>query len=233
METKNKSILFLHGFLGSSQDLVELMGLCQQRGLQTYSFNFSGHGKNAAEPTEFRIDLFARDLEAYIKSHNLKNLIVFGYSMGGYVALYHKAHYEDSPLSMIFTYGTKFNWSSTVVNKELPMMDPEYLLEKFPHLAQSLESKHGERWKQLLRSSAHLMQNLERLDGLTREDLSGINIPVTLILGDQDRVVTTEETHLTGSWISRSQFKTISYSKHELERTNLREIVDIIAENIE
>lgn len=233
METKNKSILFLHGALGTSQDLAPLMTLCQERGLETHSFNFSGHGKSAAEPAEFRIDLFARDLETYIKTHDLKNIVIFGYSMGGYVALYHKANYEDSPISMIFTYGTKFNWSEKAVSKELPMMNPEHLLEKFPHFAESLQSKHGERWKQILRSTAHMMQNLERLDGLTREDMSDIDIPVTLILGDQDRMVSTEETQLTGSWLHHSQLKTISHSKHELERTNLREIADLIADNME
>lgn len=232
MEHKNKSILFLHGALGVAQDLTPLMTLCQERGFETHSFNFSGHGKSAAEPAEFRIDLFARDLENYIKSHNLKNVIIFGYSMGGYVALYHKANFDDSSISRIFTYGTKFNWSEKAVSKELPMMNPDHLLEKFPHFAEALQSKHGERWKQLLRSTAHMMQHLERLDGLTREDMMDIDIPVVLILGDQDRMVSTEETQLTGSWLHHSQLKTISHSKHELERTNLREIADLIADNM-
>ncbi len=233
METKNKSILFLHGALGVAQDLNPLMTLCQERGFETHSFNFSGHGQGAAEPAEFRIDLFARDLEAFFKKNNIKHITIFGYSMGGYVALYHKANYEDSPISQIFTYGTKFNWSEKAVSKELPMLNPDHLLEKFPHFADALKNKHGERWKQVLRSTAHMMQHLERLDGLNREDMMDIEIPVILILGDQDRMVSTEETQLTGSWLHHSQLKTISHSKHELERTNLREVADIIADNME
>lgn len=233
MDKGKPSILFLHGALGTAQDMNPLMNLMQERGFTTYSFNFSGHGKNAAEPSEFRIDLFARDLEAFLKQQKIENPVVFGYSMGGYVALYHKANYEDSPIKMIFTYGTKFNWSENAVSKELPMLNPDHLLEKFPHFAEMLQDKHGERWKQLLRSTAHMMQHLERLDGLTREDMSDIDIPVILILGDQDRAVTSEETHLTSSWLHHSQIKTISHSKHELERTNLREIADTIADNIQ
>lgn len=233
MERKNKAVLFLHGALGVAQDLTPLMNLCQERGFETHSFSFSGHGLNAPEPTEFRIDLFARDLESYLKKHNLNDITIFGYSMGGYVALYHKANYEDSPIKMIFTYGTKFNWSEKAVSKELPMLNPDHLLEKFPHYVEALKAKHGERWKQVLRSTAHMMQNLERLDGLTREDMMDIDIPVFLILGDQDRMVSTEETQLTGSWLHHSRLKTISHSKHELERTNLREVADIIAENLE
>jgi esterase/lipase len=128
MERKNKAVLFLHGALGVAQDLAPLMNLCQERGFETHSFSFSGHGLNAPEPTEFRIDLFARDLESYLKKHNLKDITIFGYSMGGYVALYHKANFEDSPIKMIFTYGTKFNWSEKAVSKDLPMLNPEHLL---------------------------------------------------------------------------------------------------------
>lgn len=233
MDKGKPSILFLHGALGTAQDMNPLMNLMQERGFTTYAFNFSGHGMNAADPAEFRIDLFARDLESFLKKQKLENIVIFGYSMGGYVALYHKANFEDSPIKMIFTYGTKFNWSENSVSKELPMLNPDHLLEKFPHFAEMLQDKHGERWKQLLRSTAHMMQNLERLDGLTREDMSDIDIPVVLILGDQDRAVTSEETNLTSSWLHHSQIKTISHSKHELERTNLREIADTIEDNIQ
>lgn len=233
MDKTKPSIIFLHGALGIAEDMKPLMGLMEEKGFTTYAFSFSGHGARASEPSEFRIDLFARDLDAFIKKQKLENPIIFGYSMGGYVALYHKANYEDSPIKMIFTYGTKFNWSESAVSKELPMLNPDHLLEKFPHFAHLLQDKHGERWKQLLRSTAHMMQNLERLDGLTREDMMEIDVPVILIIGDQDRAVTSEETHMTGSWLHHSQIKTISHSKHELERTNLKEIAHILEENIQ
>ncbi len=233
MEKTKQSIILLHGALGTLGDLEALRIIFEEHDFETYSFNFSGHGLNGASPDEFRIDLFARDLEAFIKARQLVDPVIFGYSMGGYVALYHKANYEDSPISRIFTYGTKFNWSAQAVKKELPMLVPEHLEEKYPHFAEVLKSKHGDRWRHLLLSTAHMMQNLERLDGLTKEDLSDIEIPVVLILGDQDRVVTSEETHLTASWLHYGKVKTVSHSKHELERSNLKEIAEIIIENID
>ncbi|MBA2404328.1 MAG: alpha/beta hydrolase [Bdellovibrionales bacterium] len=153
--------------------------------------------------------------------------------MGGYVGLYHKANYPDSAIAQIITYGTKFNWSEKAVSRELLMLDPDHLKEKFPTFADSLKEKHGDRWKTLLRSTAHMMQNLEKLDGLTREDLNDVEIPVTFILGDQDRIVGSEETHLTASWLHHGQVKTLTHSKHELERSNLRELAEIMADIIE
>lgn len=233
MEKTKSPIIFLHGALGVSEDMKPLMDLLAEKGFDTYAFNFSGHGLGAVDPAQFRIDHFAQDLEQFLKSKNLKNPVVFGYSMGGYVALYHKANFEDSPIKMIFTYGTKFNWSENAVSKELPMLVPEHISDKFPTFAETLLHKHGERWKQILRLTAHMMQNLERLDGLTKEDLNDIEIPVVLILGDQDRMVTSEETQLTSNALHHSQVKTISHSKHELERTNLREIAETILATIE
>lgn len=233
MATKNApTILFLHGALGVTEDLLPLREIMEQKGCKTLGFNFSGHGQKAASPSEFRIDLFARDLEKYIQDHSLKNVVVFGYSMGGYVALYHKANFEDSPITHIFTYGTKFNWSAGAVAKELQMLSPEHILEKFPHYAESLQAKHGDQWKHLLRSTAHMMQNLERIDGLTREDVHGIEIPVTFMLGEQDRMVTHEETKTFASWLHHQSIKTIPHSKHEIDKANLSEIALIMSREL-
>lgn len=59
------------------------------------SFYFSGHGENAVGPSEFRNDLFAKDLDQFIKRINLSAPAIFGHSMGGNAALCHKANYED------------------------------------------------------------------------------------------------------------------------------------------
>lgn len=229
---KNTQLIFLHSALGTCQDLTPLMDLFKDKGLSLHTFDFSGHGKTTAWPPEFRIDFFARELDGHIQKHKLTDVVCFGHSMGGYVALYHRANFENSPISRIFTYGTKFNWSPESVSKELPMLNPEHIQEKFPAFAETLQNKHGDRWKALLRSTAHMMQNLEKLDGLTREDILEVEIPVTLLLGDQDRMVTTEETQRMKGWLHHADVKTISHSKHEIERANLKEISQLVLEEL-
>jgi esterase/lipase len=232
MDRNHPNIILLHGALGTSKELQPVAEYLKDHGHKSATFNFSGHGKDSQMPPEFRIDYFARDLEKYLKLHGLKDVVIFGHSMGGYVGLYHKVNFEDSPIRAVFTYGTKFNWSEKSVKKELPMLDSDHLHEKFPHYVEILKEKHGDNWKQLLKSTTHMMQHLERLDGLTKEDLHDLEIPVYLLLGDQDRMVTTEETHLAESWIPHSLVKTISHSKHEMERANIKEIALTIIENL-
>lgn len=232
MERHLPAIVFLHGTMGVSQDLEPLMAAMKDKGYTTLSFSFSGHGQSALWPEEFRIDLFSRELETFLKNHNLSDVVVFGHSIGGYVALYHKVNFEDSPIKLIVTYGTKFNWSESAVARELPMFNPEHMSEKYPHIAEGYQNKHGDRWKALLRSTAHLMQNLERIDGLTKEDFEDLEIPVTLVIGDQDRIVTMEETRAASSWLKGSKIKTLSHSKHEMERVNVKELAELIHQEI-
>jgi esterase/lipase len=233
MDKLKRSLIFLHGMMGTAQDMEPIMAIFREKNVETYSFNFSGHGINASQPTDFRIDLFAQDLDKFITLNHIHDPIIFGYSIGGLVALYHKANVENSSIKMIFTYGTKFNWKEQYIKKELPFLDPIYLSEKFPKISELYKKKHGDRWKQVALSTAHMLQNLEKLDELRKEDLQDIDIPVIFILGDQDRVVTSEETQLTSTWIRGATFKTISHSKHELERSNLREIAQVVFNHID
>jgi esterase/lipase len=229
----NSHIVFLHGSLGTSKDLTSLIEIFQTKGYRTHTFDFSGHGPGSKNFEEFRIDCFAKTLDLFLSSNNIKSPAIFGYSMGGYVALYHKAHFEDSPINTIITYGTRFNWSPKILAREMAMLDPEYIFAKMPQFADSLHEKHGEDWKMVLKSTAHMFQNLERLDGLTKEDFSDIDIPVTLVHGDLDRNVTAEETLLTSSWLKKGKVKTLVNSKHELDKANLKELAEIIENALE
>lgn len=230
MSAERPTIIFLHAALGTSKELEPLMKIMSDRGFRTLAFDFAGHGLTSSLPQDFRIETFAQELDAVVRNNNLTAPAVFGHSMGGYVALFHKANFENSPITHVFTYGTKFNWSESSVLKELPMLVPEYIEIKFPSFRDILKDRHGEKWKHLLRSTAHMMQNLEKLDGLTREDLASVEIPVYLMLGDQDRLVSGEETQLAHRHLHHSEVRTITHSKHDLDKANLKEIAGIMEE---
>ena len=225
-----KNLILLHAELGIKEDLQPLKELLDDH-FNVHTFTFSGHG-NVAAQDEFRVEQFANELSEYIAKHNLTSPYVFGHGLGGYVALFHKANFEDSTIKKIFTYGTKFNWSPGVIAKELPLLDPQVVQEKFPHLAALFKKKHGDKWRWLLQSMAHLLQNLHKLDEITSDDLSEINVPVTLMLGDQDRVVSTEETQMAKKNLKLADIQIIAHSKHEMERANLKEISRIILNDI-
>ncbi len=214
-----KTLICLHGALGTVENFTHIANALNES-FDLKLLNFSGHGKGTYWPKDFRIDTFAQELEDFLKQQKLTDVAVLGYSMGGYVALYHKSHYEDSPISSIFTYGTKFNWSEESVALEIPKLDPVTIQTKVPHLAEQLENLHGERWKQLVRTTAHMMQNLQKLDGLSHEDLADVSCPVIISRGSADKMVSLEESEKAANHLLNGRYVEFLDAKHELQSVN-------------
>lgn len=219
-----KTLICLHGALGTVEDFTHVANPLNES-FDLKLLNFSGHGKGTYWPKDFRIDTFAQELEDFFKHHKLSDVAVLGYSMGGYVALYHKAHYEDSPITHIMTYGTKFNWSEEEVAKEIPKLDTVTIQSKVPHFAEQLEKLHGERWKQLIRTTAHMMQNLQKLDGLTHEDLADVNCPVLITRGSEDRMVTLQESEKAANHLLNGRYVEFTDARHELYSVNPEQFI--------
>lgn len=224
------SIILLHAELGIKEDLNPLKELLEET-LDVHTLTFSGHG-NMPAADEFRVEQFALELDQYIKDKKLKSPFIFGHGLGGYVALFYKSQFEKADVKKIYTYGTRFNWSENTIAKELPLLNPDLVQEKFPQLKALFKKKHGDKWRWVLQSMAHLIQNLSKLDELTAEDLSEINIPVTLMLGDQDRVVSSEETQMARGQLKLADIQIIAHSKHEIERANHKEISRLILNDL-
>src|SRR5688572_12709211 len=109
-------ILLLHGALGNSTDFDKLKPLLEKNYI-VHSINFPGHGGNEM-PVSFSITFFAEYVEEYCKIHSLSGINVFGYSMGGYVAVY-LAHKRPSLFKKIITLGTVLYWDETIAAKEI------------------------------------------------------------------------------------------------------------------
>lgn len=212
-----KNLILLHGALGSSEDLDALKHQLEQLGHKVYSFTFSGHAGTAYQPV-FTIPQFSRELESFITEQALNHATVFGYSMGGFVAL-HLAASKPGVIDAVITLGTKFDWSKESVEKETKMMDPHLIEEKVPTFAKALESRHGN-WKELLARTADLMQDLHQNNFLNDEVLKQIQVPVLLGLGDKDLMVSLEETRHVFKTLPKASMYMLPATKHPIETAN-------------
>jgi len=213
-----KNIVLLHGALGSSHDLAPLALSLKNQGLEVLTFSFSGHAQMAFQPL-FGIEQFANELEAFLAEKQLKNLSVFGYSMGGYVALYLAAR-KQNLIRGIVTLGTKFNWGAEAVEKETRMLEPERMLEKIPGFAKSLALKHGEAWKELVFKTAEMMREINKKQFLTPEIISSLKIPVRLGLADKDQMVSLDETLGVFKNLPNAALYMLPDSRHPIDTVN-------------
>ncbi len=80
-------ILLLHGAIGSSAQFCKLADQLSGS-YNIYMLDLVGHGSREMPAATFSIRLFAEDVLAFMEREQLENIPVFGYSMGGFVALY-------------------------------------------------------------------------------------------------------------------------------------------------
>jgi pimeloyl-ACP methyl ester carboxylesterase len=220
-------IILLHGALGSEKQFYEIKAILSTH-FDVVCYTFSGHGGKNIEAT-FRIETFAEELELLINKNGAPANI-FGYSMGGYVALY-LASIKPYLIKRIFTLATKFAWNFETVEKELKMLIPEKIEEKLPKFAAELQKRHFPHdWKLNMKYTAEMMIQLSSKSLLTEDVLKNIEIPVLLSLGDKDTMVSLEETIQTYRNLPNASLLILPDTPHPLEKINTEKICREISE---
>lgn len=220
-------LLLLHGAIGSSKQFDALLPSIQNE-FNVLTLDFSGHGGKTLPAEEFSIQLFAKDVLTWLNENNIQTIDIFGYSMGGYVALY-LAKYHPERVGKIFTLATKFDWNPQGAAKEAAMLNADRIAEKVPAFAKALAQKHGEdSWKTVLSRTAAMMVSLGNTPELSLKDLEGIPHPVMFSVGDNDSMVSLEETIEVFRQIKNAQLLVLPQTQHPFEKLNLSRIAEEI-----
>lgn len=221
-----KTIILLHGAIGAKDQLEPFAAELKQNGYTVYTLSFSGHGQTPFQ-THFGIEQFALELEKFITTNHLDKPTVFGYSMGGYVALY-LAHRNPSILGSIITLGTKFEWSPEIAQKEVKMLDSKTIIEKVPKFADALQKRHGQDWELLLQKTAEMMLSLGNKNALSLNDFTTIENNVLIGLADKDNMVSLEETTTVYKQLKNGAMYMLPNTKHPIETVDVELLVRIV-----
>ncbi len=218
-------ILLLHGALGSMEQLVPLKEkLSLER--EVFVMDFDGHGKSNSN-TDFSIKLFTQNAIDFLKEKKISKVDIFGYSMGGYVALNLALKHPDL-VGKIITLGTKFEWTATFAEKEVKMLDPDTIQMKVPAFAERLKQLHGTgNWKNVVLKTAQMMQNLGENPTLKEWDFQKINTHTLICLGELDAMSTQAESKDVSTLLPNGQFLEIENLKHPIEKAPIDKMVSI------
>src|ERR671931_122242 len=93
-------LILLHGAVGAKDQLYPLAKSLQHH-YTIHTLNFSGHGGNSIPDEPFSIELFAKDALQYMEQQHIERISIFGYSMGGYVAMWLAKNYPEKVNSVI------------------------------------------------------------------------------------------------------------------------------------
>lgn len=213
-----KQLLLLHGALGAQSQFDELKNKLGTV-YECHSLDFYGHGSSSFSDS-YGIEAFAAQVLKYIDQFQLKGCDVFGYSMGGYVAIFTEYGHPGT-FGKIMTLGTKFNWTPESSEREVAFLNPEKMKEKAPKYVESLIKLHGDKWTQLCEKTAEMMRYLGALPLITDLTLAAIRIPVRVGIGDDDKMVTVEETMKAFRSLQQGSFLVMPTTPHPLDQVNM------------
>jgi len=215
-------LLILHGAIGAKEQFFTLAENLKSN-YTIHLLNFSGHG-GSAMPESFSIELFAKDVLNFLDANNIQTINIFGYSMGGYVALYIAKHYPER-VNKIFTFATKFLWTNEIAEKEIKMLDANKIEEKIPAFAETLKKRHlPNDWKLVLEKTQAMMLELGKNNKLSATDYNSIEHTVQVGIGDKDNMVTLEETIAVYRNLKNSVFIVFPQTTHPIEKVDVKRL---------
>lgn len=221
-------LILLHGALGSAAQLSELQAnLPVVRAV--FALNFPGHGGIVSE-SPFTMELFGRAVLDFMETQKIAKADIFGYSMGGYVALWLAWKYPER-VRQVTTLGTKLAWSPETASGMARMFDAEKIALKVPHFAQQLANLHAPLdWKVLCRKTADFLQSLGAGRGIPQGAYATIQCPVRIGWGDADQVVSLEECQNVVDWLPNGHLLILPGVPHGLEQADVREIAKYVSD---
>jgi pimeloyl-ACP methyl ester carboxylesterase len=224
-----KKLLLLHGALGSRLQFDTFVQEAGRKGFEADAINFYGHGGTEVPAEGYRFEAFADDILRYADRNGIDKINMFGYSMGGYAALYFASRYPERA-GRIATLNVKFNWDPAGTLRETALLDASKISEKVPAYADKLKKQHGEEgWKDVLRATAQMMEHLSGQPALTDEAIQSITTPVLLSVGDKDTTTSIEETLQVHRKLTGSQLWVLPATPHPFEKVNAMILAEQLA----
>ncbi|OON67006.1 alpha/beta fold hydrolase [Hymenobacter sp. CRA2] len=213
-------LLLLHGALGSAQQLQPLANALAAD-FAVHTFSFPGHGGRPLDPEHFTMTHFAAEVSYFLAEHQLDDVHVFGYSMGGYAAVLSAAT-DPGRIRSITTYGTKFDWSPETVATETGMLDPAKMQAKIPQYVEHLQRTHAPtEWHAVVEATAAMLRELGEAPPLNELNLSQLTIPLQVLVGELDTTAGVEASRQFAAYLQNATFEVLPNTIHALERADL------------
>ena len=226
----NRNLLLLHGALGT-KDQFKVLKEKLSIDFNVHSFDFEGHGA-IASTNDFTMNLFVENAITYLRENEIEKTHVFGYSMGGYVAL-NVARQFPEVVDKVITLGTKFDWTKETAEKEIRMLNPDKIEEKIPEFAKTLAAIHSNNnWKEVVNKTAKMMYGLGAGSIVTKKDLEGITHEVLIAIGERDTMVSIDGSKETAGIIPNGRLKIVENFQHPIAKIDEDELKLILVDFI-
>jgi pimeloyl-ACP methyl ester carboxylesterase len=240
--SSGKTILFLHGFLGSSKQWKPIVNHFKKTH-QILLIDLPGHG-NSTESSAYTISEVASAINDILQEERIDHLHVVGHSIGGYVGCAFAKTYPEKILSLHLVNSCA---AADSASKKLQRDRSLLLIQKYPQAFVSMaitnlfttsEKIEFHEVIERLKRNASKLSTISIINAIVAmrdresqlEDLQNSNIPVHYIYGTEDKIITSDEVehecHLLkvqGKIIACGHMSLITHPKEIINRLSFNE----------
>jgi pimeloyl-ACP methyl ester carboxylesterase len=220
-------LVLLHGALGSAAQLAPLAAALAPR-FDCHAIDFMGHGASPLTGP-LSVERLVEQVAEFVRARGLAPAALFGYSLGGYVAL-QLAATQPELVRAVATLGTKLEWTPKAAERMNAMADPATMEARVPKFAAALKTAHpATGWERVCAETRDMLTTLGEVPLLTRASYTGIAQPARLIVGDRDDTVTLTETIAAYGAIPNAELEVLPKTGHPIARVDVARLSTSLA----
>lgn len=216
-------LILLHGALGCRNDFNKLIERIPDE-TRVFAPNFPGHGYSPLV-ANFTIANFAEFVLGEMDKLHIPSADFFGYSMGGYVALWLAAHHPER-VNRVITLGTKLRWDEQSAGHEMSRLNVQKMQEKIPAFCNHLAEKHGDDvWKEVVTRTSALMLDLGAGNALNHNHWKRIQCIVHMLRGSADLMMNADECVAVQAQIANCKYTELEGVPHPFDQVNIDQLL--------
>jgi pimeloyl-ACP methyl ester carboxylesterase len=216
-------LVLLHGSNASGPEMEPLARLLRPH-FDLRAPNLLGHGGRPV-PDGYSLEEMSEDLVAWLDSERIGRCDLFGYSVGGYVAL-HAARRHPDRIRAFATLAAKYRFDESAVSHVVHLSQPARLARPEIGRKAEMERAHGSaNWEKVALNTCELFRRLGQRSPLEEEDLERINVPALIVSGDRDPLVPAAESRRLAELLPFARLALFPGPAHPLKQVPLDQVV--------
>ena len=223
-----ETIVVLHGAAGCTQMETELLARRLSHSYRVVALDFASHGQSDSfDAIPYSPGLFVDNVSALFEHLNIQQAHVFGFSLGGFIALAF-AHQNPDCVKKLAVHATNLVWDEKLVTTMLARLDHAMIKTKSRELVNYLSAMHGEdHWASLFeRMKTYTIQLRDYLDEYG--DVHQVEMPTLVTAVDKDDLFTVHSPVYLYDRLPQGTLAIIPGQRHALQNVDLDQLVPLI-----